>query len=197
MGGGPLLDMAPYYLTSLVNLLGPVRRVAGSARASFAERIATSPGHFGRRLPVEVPTHVAALLDFAAGPTATLITSFDVWHANLPRIEIYGSEGTLCVPDPNIFGGVVRVRRAGAAEWSDVPLLFDDKVGRGIGVADLAYAISRGRPHRASDELAFHVLDVMQAIEESSNLGRHVLPESTCARPDSLPLGLLRGELDE
>jgi len=197
VGGGPLLDMAPYYLTSLVNLLGPVRRVAGSSRISFPERVATSPEHFGRRLPVEVSTHVAALLDFAAGPIATLITSFDVWHASLPRIEIYGSAGTLSVPDPNIFGGVVRVRRAGAAEWSDAPLLFDDKVGRGIGVADLAYAISSGRPQRASAELAFHVLDVMTAVEESSAEARHVLLGSTCARPEPLPLGLLRGELDE
>ncbi len=196
IGGGPLLDMAPYYLTSLINLLGPVRRVAGSARISFAERIATSREHYGRRLPVDVPTHVAALLDFAAGPTATLITSFDVWHANLPRIEIYGSEGTLCVPDPNIFGGVVRVRRAGAAEWSEVPLLFDDKVGRGIGVADLAYAIRSGRPQRASGELAFHVLDIMTAVEQSSAEGRHMLLESGCGRPAPLPLGLLRGELD-
>lgn len=196
-GGGPLLDMAPYYLTSLVNLLGPVRRVAGSAKASFAERVATSPEHFGRRLPVEVPTHVTALLDFASGAAATLMTSFDIWHANLPRIEVYGSEGTLSVPDPNIFGGAVRVRRAGAAEWSDAPLLFDDKVGRGIGVADLAYAISSGRPQRASDELAFHVLDIMAAVEESSDQGRHLLLESACARPAALPLGLLRGELDE
>jgi predicted dehydrogenase len=196
VGGGPLLDMAPYYLTSLVNLLGPVRRVAGSARISFPERIATSREHFGRRLPVEVPTHVAALLDFAAGPVATLITSFDIWHANLPRIEVYGSEGTLCVPDPNIFGGAVRVRRAGAAEWSEVPLLFDDKVGRGIGVADLAYAITTGRQQRAGGELAYHVLDIMAAVEESSAAGRHILLESACARPAPLPLDLLRGQLD-
>lgn len=195
-GGGPLLDMGPYYLTSLINLLGPVRRVAGSARASFPERIATSREHFGRRLPVEVPTHVAALLDFAAGPIATLITSFDVWHANLPRIEIYGSEGTLSVPDPNIFGGVVRVRRAGATEWSEVPLLFDDQVGRGIGVADLAMALPSGRPHRASGELAFHVLDIMQAVEESSSAGQHVTLASSTSRPASLSMGLLRGELN-
>jgi predicted dehydrogenase len=196
IGGGPLLDMGPYYLTSLVNLLGPVRRVAGSARASFSQRIATSREHFGRRLPVEVHTHVAALLDFASGPVATLITSFDVWSANLPRIEIYGSEGSLSVPDPNIFGGVVQVRRADSAEWSEAPLLFDAQVGRGIGVADLAHALRRGRPQRASGELAFHVLDAMQAVEESSAEGRHVLLESTCARPAPLPLNLLRGELD-
>ncbi|HNS01825.1 MAG TPA: Gfo/Idh/MocA family oxidoreductase [Anaerolineae bacterium] len=195
-GGGPLLDMGPYYLTSLINLLGPVRRVAGSARASFPERVATSRQHFGRRLPVEVPTHVAALLDFAAGPVATLITSFDVWHASLPRIEVYGSEGTLSVPDPSIFGGMVRVRRAGAAEWSEMPLLFDDQVGRGIGVADLAYAIHSGRPHRANGELAYHVLDIMQAVEESSDGGQHVTLESSTARPAPLPMGLLRGEMD-
>jgi predicted dehydrogenase len=196
-GGGPLLDMAPYYLTSLVNLLGPVQRVAGSARVSFAERVATSQEHYGRRLPVEVPTHVGALLDFAAGPVATLITSFDVWHATLPRIEIYGSEGSLSVPDPNIFGGVVRVRRAGAAEWSAVPLLFDAEVGRGIGVADLAYAISTGRSQRASAELAYHVLDTMLAVEESSQQGQYITLDSGCPRPASLPLGLLRGELDQ
>ncbi len=195
-GGGPLLDMAPYYLTSLINLLGPVKRVAGSARISFPERIATSREHYGRRLPVEVSTHVTALLDFAAGPVATLITSFDIWHANLPRIEIYGSQGSLSVPDPNIFGGAVQVRRAGAAGWSDVPLLFDAGVGRGIGVADLAYAITTGRPQRASGELALHVLDIMAAVEESSAEGRHVLLESAYTRPDPLPLGLLRGELD-
>lgn len=195
-GGGPLLDMGPYYLTSLVNLLGPVRRVAGAARASFAERVATSREHYGRRLPVEVPTHVTALLDFAAGPIATLVTSFDVWHANLPRIEIYGSEGSLSVPDPNIFGGLVQVRRAGAADWTTVPLLFDDRVGRGIGVADMAEAIRTGRPHRASGELAWHVLDVMQAVVESSDAGQHIALESACSRPAPLPLGLLRGELD-
>jgi predicted dehydrogenase len=173
-----------------------VRRVAGSARISFPERVATSREHFGRRLPVEVATHVAALLDFAAGPTATLITSFDVWHANLPRIEIYGSEGSLSVPDPNIFGGVVQVRRAGAAEWSAVPLLFDAHVGRGIGVADMAQAILSGRPQRASGELAYHVLDVMQAVVESSDAGQHATLESACGRPAPLPMGLLRGELD-
>jgi predicted dehydrogenase len=196
VGGGPLLDMAPYYLTSLINLLGPVRRVAGSARISFPERVATSREHFGRRLPVEVPTHVAAVLDFAAGPVATLVTSFDVWHANLPRIEIYGSEGSLSVPDPNIFGGVVQVRRAGAAEWSAVPLLFDAHVGRGIGVADMAQAILSGRPQRASGELAYHVLDVMQAVVESSDAGQYAALESACGRPAPLPMGLLRGELD-
>ena len=133
-GGGPMFDMGPYYLTSLINLLGPVSRVTGSARISFEERIATSQEHFGRRLPVEVPTHVAGVLDFAAGPVASLITSFDVWSSNLPRIEIYGSEGSLSVPDPNIFGGVVQVRRAGSDRWSEVPLTHGSDMRRGSGV---------------------------------------------------------------
>lgn len=196
VGGGPLFDVGPYYLTALVNLLGPVKRVAGSARISFAERIATSEVHRGRRIPVEVPTHVAGVLDFVAGPIGSIITSFDVWAANLPRIEIYGSEGSLSVPDPNIFGGHVLLRRAEAKEWSAVPLTHSAAVGRGIGVADMAYAIAYGRPHRASGEVAYHVLDIMQAIGESSESGRHIEIGSRCARPAPLPLGLLEGELD-
>ena len=195
-GGGPLYDMGPYYLTSLINLLGPGARVAGSARISFEERIATSQEHFGRRLPVDVPTHVAAVLDFAAGPVASLITSFDVWSSNLPRIEIYGSEGSLSVPDPNIFGGVVQVRRAGSDHWSEVPLTHGSAMRRGIGVADLAHAIIGGRPQRASGAMAYHVLDIMQAIVESSATGQHVMLESTCDRPAALPTGLLPGTLD-
>ena len=101
------------------------------------------------------------------------------------------------MPDPNIFGGVVQVRRAGAAEWSVAPLLFDAQVGRGIGVADMAQAILSGRPQRASGELAYHVLDVMQAVVESSDAGQHIALASACGRPAPLPLGLLRGELDD
>jgi predicted dehydrogenase len=195
-GAGPLFDVGPYYLTGLVNLLGPVRRVCASARISFPERIATSEQHYGRRIPVEVPTHVSGALDFVAGPISTLITSFDVWASNLPRIEIYGSEGSLSVPDPNIFGGRVLVRRAGAHEWGEIPLTHDPEVGRGIGVAEMAYAITYGRPHRTSGELAYHVLDLMHALVESSESGRHVEVASRCAQPAPLPLGLPRGELD-
>jgi len=196
MGAGPLFDVGPYYLTALVNLLGPVKRVAGSTRISFPERIATSEEHRGRRIPVQVPTHVAGLLDFASGPIATLITSFDVWASRLPRIEVYGSEGTLSAPDPNIFGGRVLVRRAEAQAWSEMPLTHSAAVGRGIGVADMAYAMRYGRPHRANGEVAYHVLDVMQALGESSEMGKHVEITSRCAPPAPLPLGLHEGELD-
>ena len=196
-GAGPLFDMAPYYLTALVNLLGPVGRVTAAARISFSERIATSAARFGERLPVETPTHVAGLLEFAAGPVGTLITSFDIkGGSNLPRIEIYGSAGTVSVPDPNTFGGPVRLRRAGAAEWSDVPLLFSDQVGRGIGVADLAYALRDGRAPRAGGDLAFHVLEAMESLLLAAEQGTHITLQSSPARPAPLPLGLLPGRLE-
>jgi predicted dehydrogenase len=196
VGGGPLFDVGPYYLTALVNLLGPVKRVAGSARISFPERIATSEEHRGRRIPVEVPTHVAGTLDFVGGPIATLITSFDIWASRLPRIEIYGSEGTLSVPDPNTFDGPVLVRRAEAQAWSEMPLSHSATVGRGVGVADMAYALRSGRPHRASGEVAYHVLDIMEALGESSEMGRHIEIASGGTPPAPLPLGLSEGELD-
>lgn len=196
VGGGPMFDVGPYYLTALINMLGPVRRVTGSARISFPERIATSELHRGRRIPVEVPTHVAGVVDFVRGPVGTIITSFDIWADNLPRIEIYGSEGSLSVPDPNGFRGPVLIRRAGADEWSKVPLTHRTDMSRGIGVVDMAYAVAYGRPHRASGELAYHVLDIMCAFEESSESGRHIEIASRCSRPAPLPLGLNEGELD-
>ncbi|MFO7322907.1 MAG: Gfo/Idh/MocA family oxidoreductase [Chloroflexota bacterium] len=195
VGGGPMLDMGPYYLTALINFLGPVKRVTGSARASFSERIATSPELNGHRIEVEVATHVAGVLDFHQGAIATLITSFDIWSHNLPRIEIYGSEGTLSVPDPNAFGGPVRLRRA-REEEREIPLMYDGEVERGIGVADMAYAIVYGRPHRASGELAYHVLDVMHAFEDASREDRHVYPETRVSQPEPLPLNLPQGTLD-
>ena len=198
VGGGPLFDMAPYYLTALINLLGPVRRVSGSARASFPTRLIGSEPFRGQTITVNTPTHVATTLDFAAGPIGTLITSFDIWAHNMPRIEIYGSEGSLSVPDPNTFGGVVRVRRAGEDGWTDVPVTrpYDDN-SRILGVADMVQAIQTGRPHRASGDLAYHVLDIMHAALESSEQGRHIAIESTVERPAALPADLPAGRLDD
>jgi predicted dehydrogenase len=193
-----MFDMGPYYLTALVNLLGPVRRVTGSARISFERRTITSQPNSGRVIQVEVPTHVAGVMDFACGAVGTIITSFDIWAAQLPLIEIYGSQGSLQVSDPNTFGGPVRLRRQDDKEWSDVPLAFPHaQNSRGIGVADLANALASGRAHRASGQLAYHVLDVMHAFGDASRKGRHVLLESACQRPSPLPLGLKEGTLDE
>jgi predicted dehydrogenase len=187
-GAGPMFDIGPYYLTALVSLLGPVARVSGTARKSFPERIATSEARRGEHLPVEVPTHYAATLDFASGPVATMIMSFDVWAHNLPRIEIYGSEGTLSVPDPNTFTGPVRIKRAKDEEWHEVPLTHPySENSRGLGVSDMAQAIREGRPHRASGELALHVLDLMESVQEASEAGQYVQVRTTCARPAAMP----------
>ncbi len=195
-GGGPMLDMGPYYLTALVSLMGPIRRVTGSARITFPERTITSQPKHGARVAVEVPTHVVGVMDFASGAVATIITSFDVWAHQLPWIEVYGSEGTLAVPDPNTFGGPVRLWRKG--QWYEAPLSHGyAENSRGLGVADMAYALRSGRPHRASGDLAFHVLDVMQALHEAAQAGKHVEVASSCARPAPLPLGLREGLLDE
>jgi predicted dehydrogenase len=197
-GAGPMFDMGPYYLTALVTLMGPVKRVSGSARITFPTRTITSQPLYGTQITVNTPTHVVGVLEFASGAIGTIITSFDVWAHELPRIEIYGSEGSLSTPDPNGFGGPVRVRRAGAGEWNDVPLTHAyTKNSRGIGVADMAYAMRSGRPHRANGEMAYHVLDVMHAILESAREGKHVELASTCSRPEPLPMGLKEGTLDD
>ena len=196
VGGGPMFDIGPYCLTALINLLGPVKRVTGSTRTSFAERVATSEHHRGRRISVEVPTHVTGVLDFASGPVATVMASFDIWAANLPSIEIYGSEGSLSASSLNSFGGPIRVRRADASDWREVPLTHSSEVGRGIGVADLAYAIAHQRPHRASGEMAYHVLDLMHAFGDASDGGRHVEIASQCTKPQPLPMGPTGSALD-
>lgn len=195
-GGGPMFDMGPYYLTALVAILGPVRRVTGLTRASFSERLITSQPKYGTRIKVEVPTHVAGLLEFASGAIGTIITTFDVKASQLPRMEIYGSEATLSLPDPNTFGGPVRVRSATDSDWQDVPLthIYTEN-SRGLGVADLAAALRTGRDHRANGQLAHHVLDIMQAFHEASATGQHVDLTSTCERPAALPVGLEPGQV--
>ena len=197
VGGGPMLDMGPYYLTAMVNLMGPVQRVSGMTRITFPERTITSQPKFGTKVKVDVPTHVAGIVDFANGAIATIIQSFDVWAANLPSIEIYGTEGSMSVPDPNGFGGSVKVRRPGS-EWMDMPLthIYPEN-SRGIGVADMAYGLRSGRKHRASGALAYHVLDLMHAFHDASDQGKHIMLESTCERPAPLPMGLRHGLLDE
>lgn len=191
-GGGPMFDMGPYYLTALVNLMGPISRITGSTRITFDKRTITSAPKYGNTIDVQVPTHVAGILDFANGAIGTIITSFDIWYAQLPFIEIYGTEGTLKVPDPNTFGGPVFLRRYGQDDWKEIPLshLYSEN-SRGIGLADMALAMQTGRKHRASGDLAFHVLDIMQGIHDASDNGVHYTPASTCERPAALPSGKL------
>ena len=198
-GGGPVLDMAPYYLTALVNLIGPVRRVAGITSRALDTRVATCEERRGEELPVEVSTHASASLEFHSGAVVTAVFSFDVpKHGHAP-IELYGTDGSLKVPDPNTFGGPVASYRISDpdAGWADEPLShgYSDNM-RGIGAADMAYAINGDRKHRASGELALHVLEVMHGIEESSRTGTHVQVQSRPDRPAPLPAGLAHGTLD-
>jgi predicted dehydrogenase len=191
-GVGPMLDMGPYYLTALINLIGPVTRITGSAKISFDKRIITSSPRFGQEIIVEVPTHITGVLDFASGAVGTIITSCDIWHTQLPRLEIYGTEGSLSVPDPNTFGGPVLIRRFDQNEWKEVTLSHEySGNSRGIGLADMAIALQTGRKHRACGELAFHVLDIMQGVHEASEASRHYSPISTCDKPEAMLQGKL------
>jgi predicted dehydrogenase len=203
-GAGPMFDMGPYYLTALVSLLGPVARVSGSAQKGQAERLITSEPHKGETIKVEVPTHVAGVLDFVSGAVGVIVTSFDVYNHSMPCIEIYGTEGTLQVPDPNYFRGEVKLRRFRDENWSTVPLVLNAPDNakdsedwhlqnnlRGIGITDMAEAISEGhgtegRPHRASGELAFHVLDVMHGIHDASASGKYCEIKNSCQRPEPM-----------
>jgi predicted dehydrogenase len=195
-GGGPMFDMGPYYLTALITLLGPVMQVTGSTRMTHPTRTITSKPQYGKVIDVEVPTHVVGVLDFSSGPIATLVTSFDVHFHHMPNLEIYGTQGSLMVPDPNTFGGPVKIRRIGESEWRDVPLThgYADN-SRGIGVADMAHAIAHNMPHRASGELTLHVLELMHAIHTAATERRHVFTQNGCERPDALPLNLLPGTI--
>ncbi len=197
-GGGPLFDMGPYYLTALVTLMGPIRRVTGSTRITFPVRTITSEPLNGQQITVDTPTHIAGVLDFANGAIGTIITSFDVWDSQTPLIEIYGSEGSLSIPDPNTFGGPVRVKRHDDLNWVDIPLTHGyAENSRSVGVADMAYALRSGRPHRASGELTFHILEIMHAIHEASKSGKHIELTSTCGQPAPLPTNLPAFTLDE
>jgi len=189
-GGGPLLDMGPYYLTSLVTLLGPVRQVVGLTSQPTKTRTIGSGPRAGTEFPVEVPTHVTGVLEHANGVLSTLVMSFDVWAAELPRIEVYGRDGSISVPDPNGFDGPVRIYRGSAGEWADVPARAGfTGASRGFGLADMADAIETGRPHRASGELAYHVLEVMERLLEAGRTRTALEVESTCERPAAVPGG--------
>ena len=197
-GGGPLFDLGPYYLTALVSLIGPIRRVAGSASSAFPERTVGTGEKQGQKIAVQTPTHIGALLEFAEGQAGTLTMSFDVWHHQLPCIEVYCTDGTLSVPDPNMFDGEVRVRASNGKTWRKIGSTHGyAENSRGLGVADMARAIDTGRPHRASGEMTFHVLDVMQSILEAAREGRHVDVASRCARPARMPQEMEFGQIDD
>jgi predicted dehydrogenase len=209
-GGGPVFDMGPYYLSTLVTLLGPVALVQASGQIGFAERTVTTPGSpmLGQTIKVETLTSVQALLEFRSGAQVTFLSSWDVWRHGVLPMELHGEAGSLRIPDPNWFGGDLRIakdssgwrrvatnaRVFGAANWpGDKPLHANY---RGLGLADMARAILDQRPHRANGDVALHVLEVMAKILEAAAVKRTLEIRRDCARPNPLgeaeALGLLK-----
>jgi predicted dehydrogenase len=187
-GGGPLLDMGPYYISALITLLGPVASVIGAASHTRTTRTINAGPRKGETIPVATDTHVTGVLTHACGALSTLYMSFDTVATVSARIEVHGDQGSLVVPDPNTFDGDVRLRSLGATEWQTLPVSagYVDS-SRGFGVADLA-GTAEGREPRAGGRLAFHVLDVMESLLVSAQEGRVVRLESTCERPAPVPL---------
>ena len=219
-GAGPMLDMGVYYITALVSLLGPVGQVFGSTKKYFNQRTITSQPKYGQTIKVDVDTHITGVMEFKNSITGTIMMSFDVWDPALPRIEIYGKDGTLYIHDddpyggPNIFGGKVFIRRGKNSDWlgfpsqiprrekmtppTEIPLLFDyNENSRGVGLADMVYAILSKRAHRANGDMAYHVLETMFGFAQSSKSGKSYKLESTCSRPAPLPMDLPEFVLDE
>jgi predicted dehydrogenase len=204
-GAGPLFDSGPYSITVLTYLLGPIESVTCSARITYPERTITSQPRYGERIPVEVPTFVAGLLDFASGTIGTLVMSVDVENSRQQDlrqhkygIEVYGSEGTLSVPSPSYFDGQIYLRRNGAQEWAEIPSIHAYREdSRGLGVADMASAVLRRREPRASADMAYHVHEVLHRLDESWRTGDRRPVESRFGRTEPLSPNLRPGEVDQ
>lgn len=198
-GGGPMFDMGPYYLTTLLNFFGPIRRVTGAASIAIPERIITSEPKRGKKITVQTPDHVCGTIEFVNGVVGTIIQSFATLHPTYDAeqpITVYGTEGTIRVPDPNRFDGPVHVRGANDPAWREAPQPFAKGYGRSVGVADMVYAIRTGRGHRASGEMAFAVLDAMQGFLDASATSRAHEPSVDFVRPAPLRAGAPFGTLE-
>jgi predicted dehydrogenase len=188
-GAGPLLDMGPYYLTAIVAMLGPVTRVAGLAATRVAERQIEIGPRAGERFTAETPTHTSATLELVGGVTANLVASFEAPGQYVCDLVIHGTHGVLSLPDPNAFDGPVRLR-GGRQGWSEVQFeTRGERDARGIGLHDLAEAIASRRPHRASGELACHVVDVARTILAAAKKGKTLDVSTTVERPAAMPVG--------
>jgi len=187
-GGGPLLDMGPYYVSALVTLLGPVASVIGAASHTRDSRVISTGPRAGEPVPVSTDTHVTGVLVHESGALSTLVMSFDAVATQSANLEVHGETGSLIVPDPNHFDGEVKLHRLDDESWSTLPVSagYVDG-GRGIGVQDLALT-ARGDEPRAGGKLAFHALEVMESVLRSAHSGRAVIIESSCDRPAAVPL---------
>lgn len=194
-GAGPLFDMGPYYLTAIAALLGPVASVSGFSRASFPERTIRSGAKQGQSIQVNTPTHVTASLQLHSGVIGTLTTSFDTHWDKYDTLVLYGSEGTLVLPDPNSFGGMTRLWKDG--QWTEIqPEHGLTQNSRGVGLSDMLEAHATQRSHRASGELAYHVLETMHAILNSSEKRCAVDLTSAPERPEALTIDQSNGMFD-
>lgn len=191
-GAGPLFDMGPYYLTALVTLLGPMKSVAAMHRIALPTRLIESQPYAGQTITVETPTHITLAASFVGGPVAQFTASFDTFAwPEYPCIDVFGTTGMIRVPDPNSFGGPVKLRKQGG-EWEEVEVTRPyAENSRGLGLLDMMLAHQNNRPARASGQLAAHVLDVMQSALESGDSGRHIDISLPCDRPDPMPNGTL------
>ena len=185
-GGGPMFDMGPYYLTALLNFFGPIRRITGAASIAIPERCTLA----GTTIDVQTPDHICGTIEFRNGVLGTLTTSFATrfpqYDINQP-ITIYGTEGTLKVPDPNVFDGPVHLRRVNDPEFQSMPHTFHVGYGRSAGLAEMAYALRSGRPHRASAEQAYAVLEAMESFLLSSRRSQAIEPQAAYDRPQPMP----------
>ena len=175
-GGGPMMDMGPYYITAMTYLLGRVETVSATTSRSFQQRTMTCKEHYGEKIDVDVSTFLSGTMRFESGAVGTLTTTFDVWRSTLPCIEVYGEKGTLFVPDPNTFGGPVKLYRPEDGEVREMPLLFENRENsRGLGLLEMARAIRDGRDDFiTSSRRTFHTLDVLTAFDRSSLAGRAI-----------------------
>lgn len=218
-GAGPMMDMGPYYLTALVHLLGPIEKLGCFASIGTAQRKIFSQPLKGKTIDVEVSTTYTGMIAFESGVQANINMSFDIWHSNLPKLEIYGTEGTLIIPDPNMFGGEIKIFRkekvldaiqsqifsgkepSSSIKYENlqvVPQIYQQPFEnmRGMGILDMAFALVNGRKHRANEELAFHVTEALLGFDQSAKNGTLYQMVSTCSRPMPLPQGFELGELD-
>lgn len=197
-GGGPILDLGPYYIANLINLIGPVKRVGALTSMANETRTITSEPRNGEVIPVKTPTNIHALLEFVNGATITLSASWDVWCHRHANMELYGTEGSLFVPDPNFFGGLVeatgRNKEIKPLEAWDHPFGIDNQESvqgpranyRTAGLADMALAIIEGRDARCSLDRVLHGVDVMTAILKSGETGQFITLSTTCTQPAAL-----------